>query len=106
MCADLSNEEPTLQIIEFGPFSHQDLINAFAFAAAAQDLDDPWALMTKAGLSVADLAEDRLAPYQGTPLPELTDLSIDERNLLMRQLDRVLQDHGHAAQTGPRRSDD
>jgi len=91
MCVDLVSEEPTLHIIVFGPFSHQDLINAFVFAAAALDLDDDWALMTKSGISVADLTADRLAPYQGTPLQALTSLSIDERNLLMRQLDRVIK---------------
>ncbi len=91
MCPDITSEEQTLQIIEFGPFSHQDLINAFVFAAAALDLDDDWALMTKAGIPLADVAADRLAPYQGTPLHELAGLSIDERNLLMRQLDRVLK---------------
>lgn len=82
--------EPALDVISFGPVSHQDIINAFAQAAGQLQLADPWALLTKAGLNVETLAANRWARYHGAPLHELPGLSVAEKNLLMRRLAYVL----------------
>lgn len=86
-----SIDEGTLNVISFGPFSHQDLINAFAAAAETLGLEDNWALLTKAGMDIFDLAQERRARYRGTPLHELPNLSIREKNVLMEELVQVLK---------------
>ncbi len=80
-----------LHVITFGPFSQQDLINAFYYAAAELQLSDSWALLHKAALNEETLAENRRALYQGAPVQNLPGLTNGEKNLVMRHLDDVLR---------------
>lgn len=67
-------------------FTNQQLIDAFYNAAKARNLDDPWALLIKAGLDLNALATARQAPYGGTPVDDLPVLSDDERALVKEKL--------------------
>jgi hypothetical protein len=62
--------------------SHQTVINVFAAAAETLELDDPWALMTKAGLSLEELVADRAALYAGPEIGDLPNLDLRERQAL------------------------
>jgi hypothetical protein len=58
---DSAKDKQVLDVIPFGPFSNQDLINAAALTAAALLLTDPWSLLVRAGTSLQALAADRTA---------------------------------------------
>ena len=83
--------EPQLKVVHFGPLSHQDIINAFSRAAHALGLADSWALLTKAGMSVFDLAEERRAHYRGAPIHELPNLTNREKNAVTDEITYVLR---------------
>ncbi|MFN2202508.1 MAG: peptidoglycan DD-metalloendopeptidase family protein [Caldilineaceae bacterium] len=99
--SDSPTDEQELDIITFGPFSNQDLINAVALTAAALLLADPWSLLVRAGSSLEELAARRTGRYTGPPIHELPNLSIQERNVLMQRLRDVL-----ATMPTPPRSDE
>jgi hypothetical protein len=67
-------------------FTNQQLINAFAAAAAAQGVpDDYWQWVISAGLESIANARTRL--YSGTPILNLPGLSADQKSLIQRALD-------------------
>ena len=65
--------------------THQHLIDAFYNVADQLGLGN-WDVLTKAGLDVAQLAEDRQAIYTGLTLAALPNLSLVERAMLAREL--------------------
>lgn len=66
-------------------FTHQNLIDAFYNVAGALGLGN-WDVLTKAGLDVAQLAQNRQAIYQGLALAALPNLSAAERALVAVEL--------------------
>lgn len=74
-----------------GPFSHQDLINAFSWAAHALQFGDPWALLIKTGVDYLTIAREPHALYQGPLLHALPNLGALEQKTVVNELIRVLQ---------------
>lgn len=69
--------------------TNQTVINAFASAAGALGQSDPWAMLTRTGLTLAVLAADREGPYTGPALATLPNLSAEERAALLAALERL-----------------
>jgi hypothetical protein len=66
-------------------FTHQQLIDAFYNVAGQLGVGN-WDVLTKAGLDVAQLAQNRQAIYQGTALAALPNLSPVERAMVAVEL--------------------
>ncbi len=64
-------------------FNNQDLINAFFAAAELLDVTG-WTLLTRAGLT--GLVSDRNARYSGLPIPNLPNLTDDQKALVTAKL--------------------
>ncbi len=71
------------------PYTNQAIINACNRAAAELGLSNRWELLERAGLRLADLIQDRNAPYAGPPVDQLPNLSDAEKAAIRRQLDGV-----------------
>ena len=66
-------------------FTHQNLLDAFYNVAGQLGLGN-WDVLTKAGLDVAQLAQNRQAVYQGLALAALPNLSPVERAMVAVEL--------------------
>lgn len=77
---------PNVQVGNIPPiFTHQNLIDAFYNVAGQLGVGN-WDVLTKAGLDVAQLAQNRQAIYQGAALAVLPNLSPIERTLVAVEL--------------------
>lgn len=75
--------------------TNQNVIDAFARAASALGLADPWALLARAGLDLTGMAGNRGGIYSGPGMSALPNLSADEQRALIDALAAV------AASAGP-----
>lgn len=66
--------------------TNQNIIDAFRQAANKLGLVDNWALMSKAGLNLRQLARDRAAAYPGPAIDQLTQLTEPERQAINAEL--------------------
>ena len=69
-----------------GEITNQQIIGAFYYAAADLRLRNRWALLSKAGLSLQELAADRRGPYGGPPIEQLPALTRREQNAVRARL--------------------
>lgn len=67
----------------FYRITHQDLLNAFYYAASLEDIGG-WKLVTKAGL--AYLTEDRSAVYNGPVIEDLPGLTLAQKEAILSAL--------------------
>jgi len=72
-------------------YKNQHVIDAFYSAGKELRPDRPWALMSKAGLRLNELARDRKGTYSGPDLDDLTRLTLDERRLVKWKLAAIYQ---------------
>jgi hypothetical protein len=71
-------------------YTNQQVINAFYYAAIDLGLTRRWSLMSKAGLSLSELAADRRWKYTGTPIDQLPNLTAAEKAAIQVRLDEQL----------------
>jgi hypothetical protein len=65
------------------------VINVFARAAASLGMQDPCALVSRAGLRLSVMADQRDAPYSGPSFEQFSNLTDEERAALLEELARV-----------------
>ena len=82
------------------PYTNQAIINALNRAAAELELSNRWELLERAGLRLADLIQDRNAPYAGPPIDQLPNLSDAEKAAIRRQLDGITTGGAAPAESG------
>ncbi len=73
-----------------GNFTNQNLIEAFNSAAAKQNLSDPWALLSKADLSLGSLVGNRNVVYSGIPINLIPGLESDDKRLVIAELKSIV----------------
>lgn len=66
-------------------YTNQHIITAFRDAAVKLGLGD-WDLMEQAGIKLADLVQDRNAPYHGTDIDQLPNLTEEQKQLIKSEL--------------------
>jgi hypothetical protein len=71
---------------EAGEWTNQQIITAFHDAAVKLGLGN-WALMSRAGLKLADLVRDRSALYQGPAIEQLPRLTDEQKDLILSELE-------------------
>ncbi len=73
--------------------TNQQIVTLFSHAGKKIDQNKPWALLSRAGLSLNDLALDqerRSAIYNGPKFDQMTQLTEQERNLIKWELSTLL----------------
>jgi hypothetical protein len=68
-----------------GKWTNQQIITAFHNAAIKLGLGS-WALMSRAGIKLADLVRDRAATYTGTDIADLPNLAPEHKELIQQEL--------------------
>jgi hypothetical protein len=68
-----------------GQWTNQHMITAFQRAAVKLGLGN-WVLMARAKIKLADLVKDRKAPYRGTAIDQLPNLTADQKALIKQEL--------------------
>ncbi len=69
-----------------GEWTNQQVITAFHNAAVKLGLGN-WALMNRAKIELADLVKDRQAPYRGTAIDQLPNLTEEQKELVKSELE-------------------
>ncbi|RME47315.1 MAG: hypothetical protein D6796_07815, partial [Caldilineae bacterium] len=85
---DLVGEETTPGAFPVA-FTNQNLINAFHNTEVKLNLPT-WSLMSRAGISLGSLVQNREAIYNGTPIDDLPNLTAEEKNLLKAELAAIV----------------
>jgi len=70
---------------EPGRYTNQHIITAFHNAAVKLGLGN-WDLMERAGIDLTDLVQDRNAPYRGTGIDQLPNLTEEQKRLIKAEL--------------------
>jgi hypothetical protein len=82
LCEGTLDESPADQ-----PYTNQEIILAFLHAGMELGLPNRWTLMSRAGLSLSQLAANRNDIYGGPPIEDLPRLTDEEKAVILDKLD-------------------